>query len=127
MPSTEFQAHRGIAPNRAESCWIQGIGIDTEQSWLLALQASTGLASHRLTWHRIDTAQSQPPPAVPHCVQRSTEGHSALRQHSAPEKEMFYSSPLPRVINASRPQPGVNFADAKLTPCGRNYDRRTQS
>eukprot|EP01047_Picozoa_sp_COSAG01_P060746 COSAG01_NODE_7490_length_3187_cov_2.949482_5_plen_121_part_00 len=86
VPSTEFQAHRhrGIAPNRAESCWIQGIGIDTKQSWLLALQASTGLASHRLTWHRIDTAQSQP--AVPHCVQRCTEGHSALRQHSAPSR-----------------------------------------
>jgi hypothetical protein len=28
---------------------------------------------------------------------------------------------LPREINASRPQPGVNFADAKLTPCGRNH------
>jgi hypothetical protein len=34
-----------------------------------------------------------------------------------PEKEIFYySSPLPREINASRPQPGVNVADAKLTP-----------
>jgi hypothetical protein len=33
---------------------------------------------------------------------------------------LYYSPPLPREINASGPQPGVNFADAKLTPCGRN-------
>jgi hypothetical protein len=61
-------------------------GHDTEQSWLLALQASTGPASHRLTWHRTDTAQSQPLSAVPHCVQRNTEGHSAIQQHSAPSR-----------------------------------------
>jgi hypothetical protein len=56
---------------------------------------------------------------TPEFTQRSRH-HRALAIQ--PEKEIFYySSPLPREINASRPQPGVNFADAKLTPCGRNY------
>jgi hypothetical protein len=37
-----------------------------------------------------------------------------------PEKEIVYSSPLPRPINANRPQAGRQFCPAKLTPCGRN-------
>eukprot|EP01047_Picozoa_sp_COSAG01_P047170 COSAG01_NODE_4482_length_4984_cov_4.097851_2_plen_136_part_00 len=97
MPSTEFQAHRGIAPNRAESCWIQGIGIDTEQSWLLALQASTGLASRRLAGHRIDTAQrpSCHPlcPTVSSAAQRDTAHCGSTAHRRAPPAPSSTAAP----------------------------------
>jgi hypothetical protein len=41
------------------------------------------------------------------------------RSEVQPEKEFFYSSII--IMLAAR-RPGVNFADAKLTPCGRNDD-----
>jgi hypothetical protein len=47
-----------------------------------------------------------------HCcrVRAIVTGHHDQSDDDRQEKESFYSSPLPRKINASRPQPGVNFA-----------------